>query len=193
MIGWADNWDYANFAPSDTAGFRGKMTLARKMRLIRTAKGLRLAFSFEGLDGLRSRCCPLMPGENRLRSQSFGLKVTVKGPGSILLKNQQGELLAIRVTDSEILADRTGAGQDQFSEIYASPAYGRTHAPRISMDASREASAKAPEMEIILDKCILEILADDGLIPITASVYPANPYEKICLYGDLEVSYYTLE
>ena len=194
MIGWADNWDYANFAPSDTSGFRGKMTLARKMHLVPTKEGYRVAFSFEGLDELRTHAFPLLPGENRLRSQCFGLKVNVAGPGSIVLKNQRGEMLAIRVTASEIIVDRTNAGQDDFSESYALPAYGRTHAPRPAT-AKDSLHCKArpeavSEMEIILDKCILEVLADDGLLPITASVYPSKPYEKICIAGDLKAEYY---
>ncbi len=186
MIGWADNWDYANFAPSDNDGFRGKMTLARRMRLIQTGKGLRLAFSFEGIEEARAHACPLVTGENRLRSQSFGLKITANGPGAILLKNTQGELLAIRITDSEIIVDRTEAGQDDFSTAYAHPAYGRTHAPRVLEEGA------SSEIEIILDKCILEVLADNGLIPITASVYPTRPYEKLCLSGSLNAEYYTL-
>ena len=186
MIGWADNWDYANFAPSDNDGFRGKMTLARRMRLIQTGKGLRLAFSFEGIEEARAHACPLATGENRLRSQSFGLKITANGPGAILLKNIQGELLAIRITDSEIIVDRTEAGQDDFSAAYAHPAYGRTHAPRVLKEGT------SSEIEIILDKCILEVLADNGLIPITASVYPTRPYEKLCLSGSLNAEYYTL-
>lgn len=185
MIGWADNWDYANFAPSDINGFRGKMTLARRMKLVQTNKGLRLAFSNEGLEELRSNSYPLALSENRLRSQSFGLKVTVEGPGSILMKNPRGELLAIRVTDSEIIVDRTNAGQDDFSVVYAHPAYGRTHAPRLLTD-------ETTEMEIILDKCILEVLADNGLVPITASIYPTRPYEKLCISGSLKAEYYTL-
>lgn len=189
MIGWADNWDYANFAPSDTSGFRGKMTLARKMELASTPDGYRLASSFEGLEALRTCTYPLKSGENRLRSQSFGLKVAVKGTGSILLKNQRGEVLAVRVTDSEIIVDRTSAGQDDFSIAYAHPAYGRTHAPRPAVKNPKETST----MEILLDKCILEVLADDGLVPVTASVYPTRPYERICITGDLEVEYYPVE
>lgn len=196
IMGWADNWDYANFAPSDTCGFRGKMTLARKMKLVPAARGYRIAFSYEGLDGLRSRSYPLLPGENRLRSQSFGLRVAVEGTGSILLKNQRGEMLAIRVTDSEIIVDRTNAGQDDFSESYALPAYGRTHAPRLAVRkqaAGGASTSEATTMEMILDKCILEVLADDGLVPVTASVYPTRPYEKLCITGDLRAEYYGID
>ncbi len=185
MIGWADNWDYANFAPTDANGFRGKMTLARRMELIHTDSGYRLAFSFEGIDGLRCRSYPLPQGENRLRSHSFGLKVTAEGTGSILLKNHRGELIAIRITESEIIVDRTEAGQNDFNEAYAQPSYGRTHAPRIRRGGTTK-------LELILDKCILELLADDGLIPVTVSVYPTRPYEKLCILGDLQVEYYDI-
>ncbi len=189
LIGWADNWDYANFAPSDLDGFRGKMTLARKMKLIRTLEGWRLAYSFEGLERLRSASYPLMQGENRLRARSFGLKVKVEGSGSVVLKNQAGEVLAVKVTGSEIIVDRSQAGQSDFNREFALPGYERTHAPR-SFAKSPEG---ATEMEIIMDKCILEILADDGLTPVTTSVYPRRSYEKICILGDLKAEYYAVE
>lgn len=183
MIGWADNWYYANFTPCAASGFRGKMTLARKMSLASTAKGHRLRFSFEGLEGLRACAYPLVDGANRIRSRSFGLKVAVDGPGEILIQNSQREKLLIKVTDSEIILDRTDAGQKEFSEVYALPAYCCTHAPRLL-------SGSASEMEIILDKCLLEVLADDGLVPITVSVYPRRPYETISVSGALRAACY---
>lgn len=53
MIGWADNWDYAAQAPTAESGFRGKMTLAREMKLVKTEQGYRLSFSFKGTEAWR--------------------------------------------------------------------------------------------------------------------------------------------
>ena len=59
--------------PTDADGFRGQMTLARQMKLVKTAQGYRLAFSFPGLDSLKASAFPLFPGDNRLHTQTLSL------------------------------------------------------------------------------------------------------------------------
>lgn len=184
MMGWADNWDYANFAPGDGNGFRGKMTLARRMRLVRTRQGLRLAFTNEGPEHQRLQAVPLSPGENRLRSQTVGLTVSVNGTGSVSFRNQTGEELTVSVNEQEIIVDRTRAGQTDFCEAFTRPGYSCSHAPRLA-----EGSC---EMEIVLDKCILEVLADNGLVPVTTSIYPTRPYETVHIAGDLKAELFPI-
>jgi fructan beta-fructosidase len=185
LMGWADNWDYANFAPTELNGYRGMMTLARRMELAKTSVGYRLAFSNEALEEYRCSAYPLSVGENRLRSQVFGLKVKVSGNGSIILRNHLGEHIDIILKDDEIIVDRIHAGQKDFHKTYAKDSYGYNHAPRLA--------GKDSEMEIILDKCILEVLADDGLAAFTARVFPTCHYEKVCIEGDLSVVYFGLK
>ena len=48
-------------------------------------------------------------------------------------------------------------------------------------------------MELIFDVSVLEILADDGLIPITMAVYPEAPYDRILLEGSGEVQIFEIQ
>lgn len=185
MLGWADNWDYAAQAPTDADGFRGQMTLARQMKLVKTAQGYRLAFSFPGLDSLKASAFPLFPGDNRLHTQTFGLKTTVNGPGKITFRNSTGESVEIEVTEEEIIVDRRHGGQTGFQKDYDSDCYGINRAPRLCQNTSI--------MEIVFDRCILEVLADDGMTPFTVSVFPVHPYEKICVTGEFSADFYQIQ
>lgn len=184
MIGWADNWDYANLAPTDADGFRGQMTLAREMKLVKQAQGFRLAFSFRGLDSQKTAAFPLHQGDNRLHTQTFGLKAAVSGPGKISFLNSTGEHVEIEVTDDEIIVDRRHAGQTGFQKDYDSDCYGINRAPRLCSDTS--------VMEIVFDRCVLEVLADDGMTPFTVSMFPAQPYEKIQVTGEIRAEFYEI-
>lgn len=185
MLGWADNWDYAGQAPTDADGFRGQMTLARQMKLVKTAQGYRLAFSFPGLDSLKASAFPLFPGDNRLHTQTFGLKTTVNGPGKITFRNSTGESVEIEITEEEIIVDRRHGGQTGFQKDYDSDCYGINRAPRLCQNTSI--------MEIVFDRCILEVLADDGMTPFTVSIFPVHPYEKICVTGEISADFYQIQ
>ncbi|MDO4291605.1 MAG: glycoside hydrolase family 32 protein [Eubacteriales bacterium] len=187
MIGWADNWDYANVTPSGEGpcGFRGKMTLARRMALKRTASGWRLSFENCGLEAKRACSYPLSRGENRLSSQSFGLSVEAGESAMLTLRNASGEKLVISVTPEELVVDRTAAGRCDFSEAYAKECCGLTRVPRPAGGNST--------MEIIMDKCVLEVLGDGGRIPVTVCVFPEHPYEVLCVDGEVEVRCFLLD
>lgn len=99
----------------------------------------------------------------------------MNGTGKIVFRNSSGEFVEITVTEEEITVDRRHAGQSSFQQEYEKESYGLNRAPRQLRDSS--------EIEIIFDKCILEVLADNGLTPFTVSVFPLQPYEKICVTG----------
>lgn len=182
MMGWADNWDYAGVSPTDIEGFHGKMTLARKMRLAKTEKGYRLAYTYEGLEGLKAASWKLAEGENRLRMRSFGLKVKADGVGEIIISNEAGERISVQVTADEVIVDRNQAGQKAFSDLYNKESYGISRVKRVDKGVS--------ELEIILDRSVLEVLADSGKIPFAVNVYPTKPYTKICVTGDMQAEIY---
>ncbi len=184
MIGWADNWQYAAQAPSGAEGFNGKMTLARKMSLVKTESGYRVAFAFEGLDFAKKAAAALENGENRLRSQVFGIKAVVKGEGSIVLANDQGEKIVLTLGEDEICLDRTNAGLKEFADDYEKDSFGVSRVARMTKGET--------ELEIVFDRCLIEVLAENGLMPITASVFPQNPYETITVEGAIEAEIYPL-
>ena len=108
----------------------------------------------------------------------------MNGTGKIVFRNSSGEFVEITVTEEEINVDRRHAGQSSFQQDYEKESYGLNRAPRQLRDSS--------EIEIIFDKCILEVLADNGLTPFTVSVFPLQPYEKIGVTGDIQAKLFYL-
>lgn len=178
FLGWAMNWGYANETP--TGEYCGQMTLARSLRAVKTEKGYRLAASFAGLEKYQHSAYPVNHMQ-RLCTDTFGMKVT--GTKKITLSNALGQKLVIQVTEDEIFVDRTHAGEHSFHEQFQMPQYCSVRLPRMKQDG---------EMELIFDVSVLEVLADDGLIPVSMVAYPEAPYDQVLLEGSGNVEIYEI-
>lgn len=178
FLGWAMNWGYANETP--TGEYCGQMTLARSLRAVKTEKGYRLAASFAGLEKYQHSAYPVNHMQ-RLYTDTFGMKVT--GTKKITLSNALGQKLVIQVTEDEIFVDRTHAGEHSFHEQFQMPQYCSVRIPRMKRDG---------EMELIFDVSVLEVLADDGLIPVSMVAYPEAPYDQVLLEGSGNVELYEI-
>lgn len=178
FLGWAMNWGYANETP--TGEYCGQMTLARSLRAVKTEKGYRLAASFAGLEKYQHSAYPVNHMQ-RLCTDTFGMKVT--GTKKITLSNAHGQKLVIQVTEDEVFVDRTHAGEHAFHEQFQMPQYCSVRIPRMKQDG---------KMELIFDVSVLEVLADDGLIPVSMVVYPEAPYDQVLLEGSGNVEIYEI-
>lgn len=178
FLGWAMNWGYANETP--TGEYCGQMTLARSLRAVKTEKGYRLAASFAGLEKYQHSAYPVNHMQ-RLCTDTFGMKVT--GTKKITLSNALGQKLVIQVTEDEIFVDRTHAGEHAFHEQFQMPQYCSVRIPRMKQDG---------KMELIFDVSVLEVLADDGLIPVSMVAYPEAPYDQVLLEGSGNVELYEI-
>lgn len=178
FLGWAMNWGYANETP--TGEYCGQMTLARSLRAVKTEKGYRLAASFAGLEKYQHSAYPVNHMQ-RLCMDTFGMKVT--GTKKITLSNALGQKLVIQVTEDEVFVDRTHAGEHAFHEQFRMPQYCSVRIPRMKQDG---------KMELIFDVSVLEVLADDGLIPVSMVVYPEAPYDQVSLEGSGNVEIYEI-
>ncbi len=178
FLGWAMNWGYANETP--TGEYCGQMTLARSLRAVKTEKGYRLAASFAGLEKYQHSAYPVNHMQ-RLCTDTFGMKVT--GTKKITLSNAHGQKLVIQVTEDAVFVDRTHAGEHAFHEQFQMPQYCSVRIPRMKQDG---------KMELIFDVSVLEVLADDGLIPVSMVVYPEAPYDQVSLEGSGNVELYEI-
>ena len=178
FLGWAMNWGYANETP--TGEYCGQMTLARSLRAVKTEKGYRLAASFAGLEKYQHSAYPVNHMQ-RLCTDTFGMKVT--GTKKITLSNAHGQKLVIQVTEDEVFVDRTHAGEHAFHEQFQMPQYCSVRIPRMKQDG---------KMELIFDVSVLEVLADDGLIPVSMVAYPEAPYDQVLLEGSGNVEIYEI-
>ncbi|WP_427017435.1 glycoside hydrolase family 32 protein [Pseudarthrobacter sp. P1] len=187
MIGWMNNWQYANEIP--TSPWRSPMSLVREVSL-RTVDGtLRLAqhvaedpasvsglapsFTLEAaaisnemvvLDGAAGSVqridLTFTPGT----AAEFGL--VVRGDGT------QGTRIGIQPAQGRIFVDRRDSGLTDFHESFASI----DSAPLLAIDGSYQLS-------VYVDHCSVEVFAQGGLVTVTELIFPSTTSTGVALYA----------
>lgn len=145
LLGWGESWDYVSQTPAEH--YRGKMTMARKVQLVKTTAGWRLRFAPAALAGvaeLNRWSGALQPGEQKEFLISDGRK------------------LVLSVTENEIVVDRSQAGEFSFSEFLQTRAT-CFRAPRIF--------AGECSITVIEDNGYFEIFAENGLVVFSVMTY----------------------
>jgi sucrose-6-phosphate hydrolase SacC (GH32 family) len=188
MLGWMDNWQYADKTP--TSPWRGQMTLPRAVSLRRTAQGIDLlqkpapaleslrgehlsysGTSVEGANAFLDRVRPfgdslelratLEPGSAR----EFGLRV-LKGDGA-------ATVIGYDRATSTLFLDRTRSGEVGFSPAFPS----RGAAPLALRSGSLQ-------LHVFVDKSSVEVFAGDGEVTLTDLVYPLPNATSVEVYGN---------
>ncbi len=167
MIGWMDNWQYAAKLP--TKPWRGQMTFPRELSLRQTSDGIRLYQKpIEQLDQLLDLAEKTEPAHsfvlafrlNIQQGREVGLKILSDGENFTTV----GYDPAKRV----LFVDRTHSGLTGFNPDF--PA--RIEAPLPMNDAGLN-------LEVLIDRCSLEVFADDGRVVSTNLVFPPSDAGKI--------------
>jgi len=157
VMAWANNWLYAKQAP--TKAFRGVMSLPRQLFVVETAQGLRVGMRHPDTVG------------DFLKTQA----------GSNLLEYEAN--LAV---GEELAIELFGESQPQFVVRREAADRGRIRSLRCEMaglngfehDYSVEVDWPANEplrLNAVVDRGLVELSTDDGLIWITNVFYPSNP------------------
>lgn len=161
LLGWAGNWAYA--AQTPTGSWRGCMTLARRLSLAQTKKGLRLAAS------------PVLPvlhrhapadGTTALPGEQFVLDIEAPGDFTARVFNSINESVAFGCRDGLFFIDRSKTGELPF--------------PLMQQRRLVEGPIR---MRAVFDCSVMELFADDGVFASTTLLFPAQPYETLVLIG----------
>jgi len=155
QIGWAGNWAYTDRVPLGS----GCMTLARRLSLVQTKQGLRLAWQpvlpvLDAPIAAKNGCA--------LPEESFVLDITAPGDFSAALVNDAGERFAFGCAAGMFFADRTGTGALPFS---------RTEQIRLTDGPIT--------MRLVFERTIAELYADVGTYACTTRLFPAQPYTHL--------------
>lgn len=184
MLGWHNNWAYANELP--TTPFKGAMSLPRQITLRQTQDGLQLVQQpIEGVRSLRGTQMnrPLI----RLTSQSqtlekttdnaYELEVELK-PGTakrVGLKLAKGtnEETILQYTEGKLQLDRRRSGNVSFS-------------PRFPSVEEAPLSPKngVIKLRIFVDKSVVEVFANDGERVITDLIFPTETAGGIDIFAE---------
>lgn len=177
VIGWMSNWQYARETPAET--WRGMFSLPREVSLLHTQAGLRLAQQpVAELQTLRREAHRwrnrwVSPGQNlarALQTDAFELTAEVDIPSSSGIfgfhvrkgANEQ-TTITCNLQTGEILLDRTRSGYSQFAKDFAA-----VHAAKLYLEHN------ILRIRIFVDRCSVEVFAEDGLVCFSELIYPST-------------------
>ncbi len=157
MLGWVNNWTYANLIPTET--WRGTFSIPRELSLIETPTGLRLKqktiSEFKNLLGEK------ITDINSFEGKSFYLEAEIADQGEIHLFKSEHQQTTIGYKDGKLFLDRSNSGNTNFQKDFAS----------IESVAIQEKPERIA-IKILVDESIIEIVSNDGLYAITDQVFP---------------------
>ena len=172
-IGWISNWLYANDEPTVT--WRGAQSIPRQLALKRLPDGIRLLQApITELGTLRASSAPVTIADAAPVPGSAEIQIDLaRGnwrEAGFKLTNAAGEAVVIGVTAHplELFVDRRQSRATPFHKDYP----GRQAAPvRWKNDSIA--------LQVLLDRSVLEVFANDGESVITERVYPTKPLDRI--------------
>ena len=179
-IGWVGNWEYSDKIPTAEEGYRGAVTLPRRLFLKKTGDGYRLrAEILTGEETPIMKIREVYPGDGKTmmiepREAVAELRTDLPAEGEILLTNGREEA-RLAFTEQEYIFDRSRAGRKDFSESFAEPRHSIFTIPRRVPAEDREHS----KLHLIWDRSVLEVSLDDGLTMLTAYLFPEEGYERV--------------
>ncbi|MGB7395676.1 MAG: glycoside hydrolase family 32 protein, partial [Pricia sp.] len=185
FIGWMSNWQYANEVPTET--WRGAMTVARELQLIKTPKSYRLVSQpVDQLEDFRTKKYQkedisiggetVLTTSEKINLSSAEIRFKISEPKAgfkYVLSNQQGDSLVFgfKATDRQFYLDRGQAGKVDFSEEFAKQP---STAPRIG-------EGQGINGIILLDKTSVELFYNDGTTVMTEIFFPNAPFESLSI------------
>ena len=189
MVGWMSNWQYAASLP--TKPWRGQMTVPRKLSLRRTTDGIRLFQQpIEGLSELRDEH---IEGANQrveeinrkfhnsdiVKAHTFELSSTMalgtaqEAGWRLLATDGSATIVGYDRRRGSVFIDRTHSGVTGFSNDFPV----RTEAPlRISGGVLK--------LDVLVDRCSVELFGDGGRIAMTNLVFPEAGAKGIVAYAN---------
>ncbi|WP_461190026.1 glycoside hydrolase family 32 protein [Arthrobacter sp. Z4-13] len=186
MIGWMNNWEYANHIP--TTPWRSPMSLAREITLQTSDGGLSLvqqpAGDWAALAGRDPSCLSETTLHDGVQVLA-GAEGTVQridvsfAPGSaeefgLILRGDgvMGTRVGIRSREGTLFVDRRESGQTDFHDSF----------PSIDTAPIR-ATAGSYSLTIFVDRCSIEVFAQDGRVTMTELIFPAETSTDLAVYA----------
>jgi len=195
--GWMNNWAYAADIPA--AGFRGSMTLPRRLSLRERAGGLRLVQQAIAADAAPVHEAEHLRIDGRLRlpanalaarisleldlagASRAGIDVRVGGDDADVAGGERTRIVVDREARTVSL-DRTRSGEAGFHEGFA--AVHTAALPEPDPHAGAETDADVVRLDVFVDVSSVEVLAADGEVALTDLVFPSPESCGIELFAE---------
>lgn len=181
-IGWMSTWLYAFDVPLD--GWKGMMTIPRELRLMQTSKGLRLAqFPVRELESISGAPIVVPPsGDNSFSTAlphhacriKVALHCTAESAAGIKLTGDSG---------CEVAVGYDGPGRKLYIDRSQSGAAGLPPDFNVVITAPYDAGETACTLDILLDRWSIEVFTGDGLVAVTAQIFPGAPLTRLTTFA----------
>lgn len=187
LIGWANNWAYANTVP--TSPWRGMMSIPRELSLIKSGKEFKLTQkpvqSFYELaynsEKLVFSNHDIVENDQLLNGIQVGSSLI-----KIEFENIEADIVGIEIFKSDnektvigydrskgcLFIDRTQSGNIDFHEKF----------PSVEI-ASLDLTDNHLSLEIVVDQSIVEVFAEGGLVAISDQVFPESDENGIQFFA----------
>ncbi|XKF78952.1 GH32 C-terminal domain-containing protein [Glutamicibacter arilaitensis] len=189
MLGWMNNWDYANEIPTDP--WRSTMSLPRKVELTQTEEGPRLTQApveqvgkLGGKPSYKDQNRTITEGTHPLPAQASGSIAKVDlvfNPGTAktsgITVHGDGTNSTVIGYDSEakkVYVDRRNSGNVDFHSAFAS-----VEDMPVKVDSNGDVT-----MRVYLDRSSVEVFAQDGQRTLTDLVFPNEGADQLALFAD---------
>lgn len=190
MLGWMNNWDYANAIPTNP--WRSAMSLPREVKLIQTPAGPRLTQSavkqvdklaqkprYSTTNGIRiaEGAVPLpaaASGQVQRVDITFAPGTAKKSGITVLGDGTSSTVIGYDATTGKLFVDRTNSGNSAFH-----PAFASIEDAPVTLDRKGNIT-----LRIYLDRSSVEVFAQDGLRTITDQVFPNAGADKMALFAE---------
>lgn len=166
FFGWAANACYAGDVPAGP--FRGSFTLPRRLFLMDTNQGVRVA----ALPILPEAAYDPIADGGELPDGAYELRLAADDAFELSLESPAGEVLRMGLDDGGMIyIDRSAAGQTDFHEWFGKPLHSIRRTPRMLSGGF--------EMRVIVDYTGIEIYAEGGAFAASLLAFPAQPYHRV--------------
>jgi sucrose-6-phosphate hydrolase SacC (GH32 family) len=186
MIGWMNNWDYANNTP--TAPWRGHMSLPRQLSLITKGGRPVLVHAVANDDELRAsgvvseHAALRIDGEVRLDDVDCSeiqiidveFEAGMASEFGVLISGTEstGTRIGVRATDGVLFLDRTRSGSTAFHESFPSI----ETAPILPQQGRYRLS-------VYVDHTSIEVFAQGGEVALSDAIFPLPGARSLTIYA----------
>lgn len=172
FLGWMSNWQYAQEVPTEK--WRSAMTIPRELKLKKESNGFRIISKpVIELDKIVGKAMPIQQSEFALSDSSF--VITVTGTDltdfDLRLSNEKNETYKFKITAEKLISDRTKAGINSFSEVFA------------AVHNAPLGGVQPKKLQLFVDASSVEIFVNDGELVMTELLFPSKPFTTLKTKG----------
>ncbi|WP_084299364.1 glycoside hydrolase family 32 protein [Dyadobacter tibetensis] len=183
MIGWVNDWEYANKIPTEK--FRGSMSIPRALSLKSTPNGYRLLqepidlkpiykdeVSFDGLEVSGAETLDFT-GDSYLLTAEITMGSAELVEIQLLKSGEEASILSYDTGTEMLSFDRRKSGHTSFSDRF--PSVEKIKVPLQNGQL---------KLKVLVDRAMVEIFANGGAQALTDMVFPKKSEGKILLSAE---------